>query len=209
MPDMNEEQMNHDETPEDRETRIRAEVDKLTEGKTNSELTSMLANAIAGVGLQSDLQWLHTFNPNSTSVAIPSSAVGETTRSPITSASSITSPSMVQRIMEFRDELEGLLPAANSVAGLEGKTIGKFRQALGNLILWYGQWEQNRDYSSAINASMALGKLSTAADFLQQYKSEGSNTTYDAIIDTVTDICSECWERIGAAGGRIVPFEKG
>ncbi len=113
----------------------------------------------------------------------------------------------IERIRAFQAELDDLLPSANAVAGLEGKTIGKFRQCLGNLILWYGQWEQNRDYSSAINASMALGKLSTATDFLQQYRSEGSNVKLDAIVDTVTDICSDCWQRIGAAAGRIVPFE--
>ena len=117
------------------------------------------------------------------------------------------SDAKVQRIVDFRDELDSLLPSPNSVTGPEGMVIGKFRQAVGNLILWYGQWEKNKDYSSAINASMALGKLSTAAEVLQYYKSEGSNTTYDAINDTITDICSECWNRIGAAAGRIVPFE--
>ena len=118
--------------------------------------------------------------------------------------------SVLPQITAFRDELECLLPPASGVSGLEGKTIGKFRQCLGNLILWYGQWEKNRDYSSAINASMALGKLSSMNDLMPQEEAGSFNTSdCDKVAKAVDKLCTECWDRIQAATGRIVPFEKG
>lgn len=192
------------ETSEDREKRIRAEVDKLTEGKTTGELVQMVTTAGLYAQAEREGLWLDAVRTGARTapttdlgmLSLPSSIQDEKPVDPV-----------LQRLTEFRDELNDLLPPPNSVTGPEGRVIGKFRQAVGNVIHWYGQWEKNRDYSSAINASMALGKLSTAAEVLQYYKSEGSNTTYDAINDTITDICSECWDRIGAAAGRIVPFE--
>lgn len=120
------------------------------------------------------------------------------------------SDAKVQRIVDFRDELDSLLPSPNSVTGPEGMVIGKFRQAVGNLILWYGQWEKNRDYSSAINASMALGKLSSMNDLMPQEEAGSFNTSdCDKVAKAVDKLCTECWDRIQAATGRIVPFEKG
>jgi hypothetical protein len=108
----------------------------------------------------------------------------------------------VRKIKTFREEAEKLLPATGELTGVERHIVGYFKQALGNLILWYGQWVENKDYSSAINASMALGKLSSATETLRQLGGENINI----VADSITDISTECWCQISLASGRIVPF---
>lgn len=120
-----------------------------------------------------------------------------------------TSDDLVKQLIAFRDEFESGLTAIGANTDFQKKANGKFRQTLGNVILWYGQWERNRDYSSAINVSLALGKLSTATDFMQSMMPEEDVDFYIGIVATIEALCSQCWDRIGSAAGRIVPFEKG
>ena len=125
-------------------------------------------------------------------------------------SNSTTSSSLIPELIELRDQANGLFPEVTREYGFLWTLLGKYRQAIGNVILWYGQWEKNRDYSSAINASMALGKLSSMNDLMPQEEAGSFNTSdCDKVAKAVDKLCTECWDRIQAATGRIVPFEKG
>jgi hypothetical protein len=89
--------------------------------------------------------------------------------------------------------------------GLHQTTIAKFKQHFGNCVFWYNQWDKNRDYSSCINAAMALGKLSTVFDLMviAVHQTDGMKE----LLNSVNTIFVQCWDNIQKAAGRIVPFE--
>lgn len=204
MPDMNEEQLNPDETPKEREDRLRAEIDKLTEGKSLKEITSMVVNALTFSDLQANEAWLKNMGPGMR-------AIGDIDTRPFGAPPpSQRADSLVPRLNELRDEAQALFPEVTREYGVLWTLLGKYRQAIGNVILWYGQWEKNRDYSSAINASMALGKLSSLNALMPREEVGSPNTTdCDKVAKALDKLCGECWDRIQAAAGRIVPFEQG
>lgn len=105
-----------------------------------------------------------------------------------------------------RDEVLVNISNARS-SGIEKELIGRYKQAYTTFIFWYAQWDKNRDYSSAINVSMALGKLSAAVDaFALTAYAKDSPAAIQAI-DATNKLAGRAWEEIRAATGRIVPFE--
>lgn len=89
--------------------------------------------------------------------------------------------------------------------GTKGVIVGKFKQQFGTTMFWYNQWDKNRDYSSAVNASVALGKLSPLVDLLPLAVEQSEEM--DELLKAVDHISSQCWSNIQKATGRIVPFE--
>lgn len=89
--------------------------------------------------------------------------------------------------------------------GTKGVIVGKIKQQFGTTIFWYNQWDKNRDYSSAVNASLALGKLSPLVD-LMPFVFENNQET-DELMKAIHSIFTQCWDNIQKAAGRIVPFE--
>lgn len=109
-----------------------------------------------------------------------------------------------ERMTAVRDELKAL--DANAFEGLKRIVVGEMRQTLGNCIFWYNQWDKNRDYSSVINASMALGKMGSA---FNMFCNAVENTpAMNDMAEELNEISNQCWENIRNGVGRIVPFEE-
>lgn len=94
----------------------------------------------------------------------------------------------------------------NDYPEMKGIVIGKMKQTYGTFIFWYTQWDKNRDYSSAINVSLALGKLSSIFD-LWCIAVERNDVTI-GLASNFNFVAGQCWENIRKAAGRIVPFEE-
>jgi hypothetical protein len=102
-----------------------------------------------------------------------------------------------------RDEINALDHKAYE--GIKGVVVGKIKQQFGTTMFWYNQWDKNRDYSGAVNASLALGKLSSLTDLLA-FAIESSQEA-DELLKAIDFIFTQCWRNIQQAAGRIVPFE--
>ena len=114
---------------------------------------------------------------------------------------------LLEQLIEFRDEAEGTLTAMKDLYHGDRLIVGKWRQTPGNVILWYSQWDKNRDYSSVANASLTLGKLASLNELLGSAIMEGGSfTIFEALQLRCTMLCDQCWENIRNATGRIVPF---
>lgn len=94
----------------------------------------------------------------------------------------------------------------NDYPDMKGVVVNKMKQTFGNFIFWYRQWDKNRDYSSVINVSMALGKLNSVFD-LWCLAVDRNDVTIE-LTNNVNLVCGQCWENIRAATGRITPFEE-
>lgn len=74
-----------------------------------------------------------------------------------------------------------------------------WRQTFGSTVLWFGNFSHYKDYSSSVNAAMALGKfgvtLYPSTELINQ-------ETQDEIAATGAAM----WDCIQANAGRIVPF---
>ena len=209
---------NRNNVPNENTTTVE-ELKKLIEEMSPEQAAQALVGLTSGLSLQADRTWLRTRSPDIRRISELDSGRSSGLDIIMDVAQSITnvepstprqhSDSLVPRLMELRDEAQGLFPEVTREYGFLWTLLGKYRQALGNVILWYGQWEKNRDYSSAINASMALGKLSSLNDLMPREEVGSHNTTdCDKVAKALDKLCTECWERIGQAAGRIVPFEK-
>lgn len=111
---------------------------------------------------------------------------------------------LYERLSQLKPEIAALDP--KDYLGPGRAVVERFRQNFSNTIFCYDNWDKNRDYSSVIHASMALGKLIDSNEMLasmSDFRTEEMNT----LRDTVTHLAVECWENIRAATGRIVPFE--
>lgn len=196
------------------------ELKKLIEDMGPEQAAQALIGLTTGLSLQDDRTWLRARGPDIGQLTAMDSGQTGWLDLIMESADALTNvkpaatqqhpDSLVPQLTALRDEAQGLFPEVTREYGVLWTLLGKYRQAIGNVILWYGQWEKNRDYSSAINASMALGKLSSMNDLMPQEEAGSFNTSdCDKVAKAVDKLCTECWDRIQAATGRIVPFEKG
>jgi hypothetical protein len=119
-------------------------------------------------------------------------------------ASQIQEISLVDHMIALRADVEDI--DWRQYEALNRDVIGKFKQQYGAVISWYGQWEKNRDYSSIVNASLALGKLSMAFDLFCKAVEETPEVT--ALTDSIDRIFAQCWGNIQAAAGRITPYSE-
>jgi hypothetical protein len=109
-----------------------------------------------------------------------------------------------EQLSMLRTEINALDPRDYIDANRE--IVSRFRQNFANAVFCYNEWDKNRDYSSVIHASMALGKLLDTNEmmaFISGHRSEGMNK----LREEVNRLGSVCWDNIRAATGRIVPFE--
>lgn len=209
-------EQNSNNIPNEKTTTVE-DLKKLIEDMSPEQAAQALIGLTTSLSLQDDRAWLNTRGNDVRRISALDS--GQTSGLDIImeTANSLTNveptirqhqDSLVPRLIELRDEAQSLFPEVTREYGFLWTLLGKYRQALGNVILWYGQWEKNRDYSSAINASMALGKLSSVNDLMPREEVSSPNTSdCDKVVRAVDKACTECWDRIGAAAGRIIPFE--
>lgn len=73
-----------------------------------------------------------------------------------------------------------------------------WRQHLGNVLTWFKQFAKNKDYSSAINAAMALGKMASVP------KPEA--TVPEAQLLAFNNLCEHMWEELRKTTMR--PYEE-
>lgn len=84
--------------------------------------------------------------------------------------------------------------------------VSRFKQNYANMVFCYNNWDKNRDYSSVIHASMALGKLLDVNEMMASIQGHRTDEM-KRLRDEVNRLGSLCWDNIRAAAGRITPFE--
>lgn len=77
-----------------------------------------------------------------------------------------------------------------------------------NANLWYGVWASNKDYSSLMNASFAIGKLGSLVD-LAYFSFAGHNQEQIPYLDELSNENKHRMEIIGKNCGRITPYHTG
>lgn len=82
------------------------------------------------------------------------------------------------------------------------------RRERSNVILWYGVWVSNKDYSSLMNASFAIGKLSSLVD-LAIFQYSDFNQEQLSFLEEISKECREQMEYIAKNCGRITPYSSG
>jgi hypothetical protein len=121
-------------------------------------------------------------------------------------ASATTNPteavSLNEQILNLRAQIDAL--DRSQFIGLDSVIIGKLKQQFGSTVFWYAQWDKNRDFSSVVGASLALGKLATLIDVLPCVVHK--DTDLVMLVDSINQAFTQCWENIQKASGRIVPF---
>lgn len=111
---------------------------------------------------------------------------------------------LLEQIVILRTEIDAF--NHTDYPDLKGVVIGKMKQTFSNFIFWYKQWDKNRDYSSVVNASLALGKVNSVFDMW--CVAVENNAENNELASNINFVCSKCWENICAATGRITPFEE-
>lgn len=109
-----------------------------------------------------------------------------------------------EQLATLRTEINALDPRDYIDANRE--IVSRFKQNYASTVFCYNEWDKNRDYSSVIHVSMALGKLLDVNEmmaFISGHRGEEMNR----LRDEVNRLGSLCWDNIRAATGRIVPFE--
>lgn len=82
------------------------------------------------------------------------------------------------------------------------------RRDRANANLWYGVWESNKDYSSLMNASFALGRLGSLVDLALFHFAEFNQGHLD-LLEEIGNENKQRMETIAKNCGRIVPFYTG
>lgn len=113
---------------------------------------------------------------------------------------------LIEQLSTFRTETIGTLSSKPSL-GLGKAVTDGYKQALVNLVFWYGQWDKNRDYSSVVNASMALGRWGMASSLLYQIPGYDKDPEMLVIYNGSEKLGTAMWEEIRKATGRITPFD--
>lgn len=106
----------------------------------------------------------------------------------------------------LREEVRAIAISVKEWPEEHRQTMGRFCQQFNSTFFYYDQWSKNRDYSSVINASMALGKLMIVVELTLDITGERADEV-KVLRDKVNVVGSHCWEEIRGATGRIVPFE--
>jgi hypothetical protein len=109
-----------------------------------------------------------------------------------------------EQLATLRSEINALDPRDYIEANRE--IVGRFKQSYVSTVFCYNEWDKNRDYSSVIHVSMALGKLLDINETMA-FISGNRNKEMNHLRDEVNRLASLCWDNIRAATGRIVPFE--
>ncbi len=81
------------------------------------------------------------------------------------------------------------------------QAYASWRQAFGSSVMWFGNFARYKDYSSSVNAAMALGKFDGMAI-------QPTTLVSQAIQEEILTTGNLMWEAIQANAGRLVPFEK-
>lgn len=100
-------------------------------------------------------------------------------------------------------------PAPDSVAAIRldalNTLMANIRREEKNVDLWFGVWETNKDYSSVMNASFAIGKLGSLVDLALFHFAEFNQGHLD-LLEKIGNENKQRMETIAKNCGRIVPF---
>lgn len=109
-----------------------------------------------------------------------------------------------EKLSTLRTEINALDP--REFTGMARDLVSRFRQNYSSCVFCYNEWDKNRDYSSVIHASLALGKLLDVNELMAAI-CDLSTRDLNRLRDSVNQLGSACWDNIRAGAGRITPFE--